>query len=344
MNRTIRVIGETETKAIEHLEELGKAKLIETYKIYNPTEPIYNAIFLAPMDKNSNDKLGLFVADAKYIILNEDLIEGNVDQNDIDNIFLHEMAHALDYALNGQLSGHSPLFRTYCTLLGVPKEFSKSKVHLAIDKSKRYISKLEKLKAMQSSPFENEAMIAISKAQKMMIEGNISKRKHEKIYLVDLFECKRMQFQSIKLVSLIKSITGVFAITISEENKKIERVYGEFEQVELSLYLYDYFALAIEQKIKELRKEGKHIDRRSFTIGLIEELEEKIKPEINSTSLQITKMETANKDKAIRLAIKSRIKSKNYSIKITKTQSMDEGSKFGKILDIPQKIKKRCLN
>ena len=86
---------------------------------------------------------------------------------------LHELAHALDYALHGFLSGHSPSFRECCRMLGLDPGFEKSRVRLSAAERNGRKDRIRKLLALSSSPFENEASEAIRKAKALMAKEGI---------------------------------------------------------------------------------------------------------------------------------------------------------------------------
>lgn len=340
---TIRVCGDKETEYTEHLKNLYLRKIAEIAPKLNLKKDICKAIFFVPMIKGKSEALGQFVWEGEYILLSEKLLDANVSDRDIENVFLHEMAHALDHSINGFTSGHSPLFREYCSILGVDKDFSKSKVKLSIDKKERYSAKLEKIIAMQSSPFENEAMIAIAKAQQLMLDEKLlDNSNNEKIYMIDLVEGIRLSFATTRIAYFVGDITGVYVINISNGKSKIIRAYGSLDEVEFAIYLYKYMTSAIDREIKKLRKKNLSINKNIFTFGMLDELGKKLNTISSDNSNQLMVIKEENKEKAIKLSLKAKVTtSKRKTNTQYSAESMKRGCEFGKTLKVPQKIEKK---
>lgn len=116
MDQTIRVSGEKETeirvKLKEVEEDLKKTALLK----WNIKAPLYDRIFFVVF--REKDRLGEFNTREHVILLSEDLIYQ--DFSVLKNVFLHEAAHAIDYALNGlREAGHTPRFREYCAAIEI---------------------------------------------------------------------------------------------------------------------------------------------------------------------------------------------------------------------------------
>ena len=131
MDQTIRVNGEKEIDVRARLFVVENELKQRVKTIWSINYPLYNEIFFVVFTQK--DRLGECDTNQRIILLSEDLIYQ--DFSVLKNVFLHETAHALDYALNGYSdSVHSPSFREYCSILGVEDGFDKAKVKNKLEK------------------------------------------------------------------------------------------------------------------------------------------------------------------------------------------------------------------
>ena len=342
MNRTIRVTSDNENKIRENLLQIGKEKESEVKAKFHLPCQLFSEVFFATL---SNEKLGTFFKDGKYIVLNESLINSNIDKKAIENIFLHEVAHALDYAINNELSGHSAKFRDYCDMLGVEKGFDKAQIKKKLIDQEKNEQRITKLMALSTSPFENEAMIALSKAQKLMLEmKDVQKEEdEEKIYISDLYEGKKIALYVSKICSFVSKATGVFIVKCKQDDSSVIRCYGNLPEVEFALYLFDYILDSINKEVKKLRKEGFSITKDGFVVGAIPEMENKLWSLDSNTRALIVATEKENAEKANRLVFKNKLRTIKYGSRNLSKQSYDLGSSFAKKLEIPKKINQRKI-
>lgn len=339
MNRNIWVTSDKENairKDLALLESEKERTIQREYRVYSP---LANGIFFAPI---SDDKLGAFYPDSKYIILNEELLDNSIPAT-IRNVFIHELAHGMDYLLNGQLSGHSTRFREYCSFLGIEEGFDKAKVRANITKERKIESRIEKLIALSSSPFENEALAALKKAQELMVESNKKYSGEERLYISELYESKRVPFYVTKLCSFVSMVSGVFIVKCKTEYASVLRAYGDFEQVEFSLYLFDYLSNAVDKEASNLRRGGKRITKDSFVMGAIPEMERKLSLSAKEASTALLIIQDKNKQKAKRLVFGKGLRTICYNPRSISKESYDLGGDFARTLDIPAGIKQRKL-
>ncbi|MBQ0070308.1 MAG: DUF2786 domain-containing protein, partial [Spirochaetales bacterium] len=317
------------------------------YQTYGCRATLYDAFFFAPPLQKTN--LGRFESEGRLIILSEELLEEPFPV--VQNIFLHELAHALDYALHGSCSGHSPLFREYCAVLGVEEGFEKAKVKNALRSQKDLSRKVEKLLALTSSPFENEALEALSKAQKLIAKGALeekeeNRKKDERIYTVDLYEAGRTPLYCVWLMSFTGSATGCFLVKCQGElGGKVTRAYGTLEQVEAALYLFDYLTSSLEDEIKRLKKEGHAITKDSFVMGAVPEMRKKLEGMDRESSTALVVLQNDNAKKAKKLVFSGQhLRSTRSTGHVGSTESYRLGAKFGQNLDISRHKDTKKLN
>ena len=254
MDQTIRVTGEKESEVRIKLELVEKELKDRIRKVWNISDPIYQEIFFVVF--TMKDRLGEFDAEQGLILLSEDLIYQ--DFSLLKNVFLHEAAHAIDFALNGYGGGaHTPKFREYCALIGVEDGFDKARIKHKLDEDVKIKERMAKLMAMSSSPFENEAMIALSKARKLLLENSEALKeqndKEDKIYDVNLYEAGRLPYYLNRLAQFVGKATGVFIVKVLGTDKGTAiRAYGALEEVEAALYLFGDLLSALDEETKKL--------------------------------------------------------------------------------------------
>ena len=255
-------------------------------------------------------------------------------------MFLHEAAHAIDFALNGYGGGaHTPKFREYCALIGVEDGFDKARIKHKLDEDVKIKERMAKLMAMSSSPFENEAMIALSKARKLLLENSEALKeqndKEDKIYDVNLYEAGRLPYYLNRLAQFVGKATGVFIVKVLGTDKGTAlRAYGALEEVEAALYLFGDLLSALDEEIKKLKKEGYKITKDSFVIGACPEMEKKLRMADTSSDNALVSLQNENKEKAKRLCFSGYSFRRTYSNKSLDPTSMSLGQKFGEAMDI----------
>lgn len=338
MDRIIKVIGEKEEKARKLLLPIENEVRKRARISYGIQMPLYNGIFFVHM-KNER-KLGSFLLQERIIILSEELLDSPLST--LKNVFIHECAHALDYALNGVTSGHSPYFKELCSFLGIEEGFEKAKIEASLLNKEKKKEKLEKLLAMTSSSFENEAMIALNKARKLIEEDGILAKENEsdKIYMVDVYAKKRISAYIAYISLIISDNIGVFFVKEHTNSEIVLRAYGSVDQCESTLYLFDYLLSSLEKEIKKQKKEGKTITKDSFMIGAYRALKEKSKVE---TTALVKSIKNETEKRARRIAFNDTHLRKSQSKVHLDKSSYDSGSSFGKTLNL-NKQKRKLLN
>ena len=301
---------------------------------------LFEDIIIAP---SKDGVLGLFSADDRIIIINESVMA--LAEKDRDNILLHELAHALDKAINGSCSGHSPQFRSYALFLGIEQGFEKARIKTALAQKEKNESRIAKLLQLSSSPFENEAIEALKKAQKLMAENHSDgSRCEKKLYYVPLYESGRTPYYISRILSFISDITGVFIVRSSSEGKVVSTGYGKLEEVELAIYLFDSLSSQLDKEARKARREGRTFTKDSFIIGAIPEMEKKISENQEGTksALMVIRDENIRLSKEL-VFRKTSLRTVRHSAHILDKNCMKSGSEFGKAVDLPIEIRQRLL-
>ena len=338
MDRNIKVIGEKEERVRALLKQTEKDVKNRAFTYYGITKPLYRHLFFAHMEKDGT--LGSYIDRDEIIVLSEKLLDYPIST--VRNVLIHECAHAVDCIYNGVSTGHSPFFREAAENLGIEKGFEKAKVKVEISEKIKAREKLDKLMAMTSSSFENEAFIALTKARELIekaaLEDDGKEDKEEKIYRVDVYEKKRICSYVSYISFIVSDSTGTFFVKNHTGEAVVLTAYGSLEQCESSLYLFDYLMSALDDEIARLRKQGKSVSRDSFMIGAYDAIRKKTQS-VDTSLVKSIKQET--EQKARRLAFKdSNLTTSHNSVRVDKA-SFDSGSSFGRDLDLSGNMQKR---
>ena len=335
MERTITV----RSSALDRWARKLRALEMEKEKELGIQDPLVSAILISPaLDQN---RLGYFRYTSRLIVISEELVESG-REDDIINVFLHELSHALDYRLFGALE-HGATFHTCCRMLGVEEGFDKSTIRLSVKKGNAKREKIRKLMALSASPFENESAIAIQKAKEMMAEGGAGLYDDERIYTAALYSAGRFSYGIKMLLNYIEKTSGVFLITSNEGGTKKALVYGSLEEVEFSIYLFDYLESSVKAEIQALRSKGDKVSRDNFIMGMIEALSSKT--EGSSADKAIIAIQSKNMDAAKRIVYpESRFSRRvSHSYISFDKDSYGHGKGFGDNLSVPASIGRKAL-
>jgi len=210
-------------------------------------------------------------------------------------VLKHEMAHQLCSELFGSREkGHGGDFQKGCDLLGVEAPFRRAKSSLPeLQKElakgdrlsvvgRKFIDKVEKLLALAQSPNENEATLAMQKANELIEKYNLSffaagekrefgyaiiNRKRKQIESYQRHICRILQdffFVRVIMSSLYDPITDQYHKTIE--------LLGAKENVAIGEYCYFF----LENKLVSLWRYNRHkfkgnarTERNSYFLGLL---------------------------------------------------------------------------
>ena len=341
MDRTIRVRSSRLDRTAAELEALGREKESELEAAGAIHGPLFRGICIAPALEEG--RLGYFSPSDQSIVISEDAVTSCSGET-VRNIFLHELAHAMDWNISRSISGHSVLFRQYCRMLGMDPGFEKSRIRTGISADRSRKEKIRKLLALSSSPFENEAAEAIRKAKMLMAEAGLedAEEADNRICMVPLYEGRRFPFSIRQLLSFISSSTGVYVVVSWNGESKQAIAYGSLEETEAAIYLYDYLVSATEREIRKLRAGGEKVSKDSFLRGVISELSGKTAETSSDNAL------VAIRDENMRLTHEivfpdTRISHRTLRSRGGDAASFSRGRGFGGKLDIPSGIGRKKI-
>ena len=215
-----------------------------------------NKLYFASLDK----ALGLYSPSDDVIYLNNKLLDYNQAEY-LVQVALHEVAHQIDYKLNGKLA-HQASFKDICQRLGVSSDFSKTKVDLS--QGDKIINKIKKLEALSNSEFSAESEAALMKVADLVKKYGISQDGQSST----LASCELYTYNVnaptyiVYLISMVALIVNFYVVKTDSltAGKRAFTVYADDEQtLEIVCYIFDQLYVKIESSFKEKKKENKEL-------------------------------------------------------------------------------------
>ena len=290
----IKAYSKEKIETIKRLKELAKEKGV--YSL--------NDIYFSPLKEN---QLGLYDTDNNVIVLDDDLIYAKEDE--IKNIFLHELAHYIQYRYENT-GDHGKTFHEICSGLGVATEYAKAKVKLSDKHNKA--QKIQKLLALSSSPEAPEAQAALKKAQQLMAETSVDSLDEDIIYEATIYQGKTIPTIIRQITAAAKTISGGFAFIARTPTEATLSIYGTYEMVETFTYLYDYLEYQLERDYENYLSttflNGTITQKINYYIGACNSIIKRYSPS------------EANKDSRALVAINSQVKDKTAEILFPNTR------------------------
>lgn len=210
-------------------------------------------------------------------------------------VLKHEMAHQLCAELfDSREKGHGPDFQRACRILGVEPEFCRAQSSLPelqkelkrgsglSEVGRRFISKVEKLFALAGSPNENEATLAMQKANELIEKYNLSfleaGEKRDFGYTVINRKRKRIESYQRHICRILQDFFFVRVVMSSmydpmtDQSHKIIELLGTRENVTIGEYCYFF----LENKLVSLWSHNRHkfkgnsrTEKNSYFLGLL---------------------------------------------------------------------------
>ena len=333
MNRVISVYsGKSNQLRIKIKEKLIKS--LENSQ-YNYIKNIPNVLFCGIKDSI----LGQYDVENNLILLNSKLI--NYGFEIIFNVALHELAHYI--TINHVSSPHDELFKEVCTNLGAKDGFENAKIN--ITKQEKLIDKISKLQALAASPFTEEGMSALLKISELTAKYNINESCDEdEIYMVKLYEAKKISTKQNLLARIVKELTGVVIIKDHMEGNIKLLAFGSFEELQVADYLYDILYYKIEKEIEKLKKSNPNHYKgvsvaNGFYLGVLNSI--KLKQKQQKDGAEISKALVLrwedNNLKATKLYYSQYKNVRSYKVKSNakfNSSSYNQGNEYGSNLEI----------
>lgn len=268
---------------INELKELSRELILNHYPNLIHEKKI--AIFFSTDVKN----LGKYTHSNRPVItLSEELIDE--DFSVLKDVFKHELAHFITSHLYPGVKDHGIEFRMVCSKIGTgPKAKEKIKnLRERVSKTKtekdKVVEKVKKLLKLGESSNQNEAELALSRANALINEHNISfdiNDKSKVLYSESLYTTSRMSTKYKVICQILESF-NVFACTNSyyvnvggklKKERSLE-ISGDKNNVEVASYAFDFLDKEMDKLWKRAKKEngldgrnGKNSFYRGFAKG-----------------------------------------------------------------------------
>ncbi|MBF0528263.1 MAG: DUF2786 domain-containing protein [Deltaproteobacteria bacterium] len=221
-------------------------------------------------------------------------------------VLKHEMAHQL---ATEQLDGdhrHGPSFERACRMLGVPEKFRGAQGDLPRtltdpkapdlrDDVRRLMDKVQKLLALAQSSNENEAAIAMAKANEIIARYNLDKLERSDsqryTHLIINTNTKRLENYQRHLTAILVDYYFVDVVLSHQYDAKrtdkyrtIE-LFGASENVLMAEYVYNFLLNQLEilwrsRQMTDYSATGR--DKRSYWLGVLRGFHEKLKRQESS--------------------------------------------------------------
>jgi len=216
------------------------------------------------------------------------------------NVFRHEMAHQIVTDIFGAADAHGPLFEKACRMIGVPREFRGAGGDVArtignlndegIDSGNmKMLDKVRKLLSLARSGNENEAFLAMKKANELIEKYNIDRIQQDRAarfaYAIIRHKKKRVENYQRRICLILQEhffVNVVYAHLFDAldcETYKTIELLGTVENVRMAEYVY-YFLLnqtEVLWKAHQRKRAGRAGgNKRSYRLGVIRGFHEKL--------------------------------------------------------------------
>ena len=257
---------------------------------------------------NSRTEWGTWNADFRSLKLSVHLIREQ-PWDIVLHVFKHEVAHQIVTDIFHSADGHGELFRKACEMIGVPDEFRGARGDLrrpiadfrkqAIESDGcRMLEKVRKLLSLAQSENENEAFLAMRKANELIEKYNIDRVEQDRasgcVYAIINHKKKRVENYQRRICSILKGhffvdvvYADLFDAGDCQVYKTIE-LLGTGENVAIAEYVYYFLMNQMEILWKvHLHTNGNGVSRnkRSYRLGLLRGLHDKLDREARERKL-----------------------------------------------------------
>ncbi|MFO8090481.1 MAG: DUF2786 domain-containing protein [Desulfatiglandaceae bacterium] len=210
------------------------------------------------------------------------------------NVFKHEMAHQIVTDRFGVVDAHGPVFQQACAMIGVPGPFRKSSgdtseiieeidARAAMQENNRMLEKVRKLLSLARSANENEALLAMQKANQLIEKYNIERieenRKEGFVYAIINHKRKRIENYQRRICLILQEhffVDVVYANLydpIARETHRTIELLGTSENVRIAEYVYHFLMNQMEILWKSHRRRKTTTlpkNKRSYRLGVLE--------------------------------------------------------------------------
>jgi len=209
------------------------------------------------------------------------------------NVFKHEMAHQIVTDRFGVDDAHGPFFQQACAMIGVPGPFRKGSGDTPVIteeiksdgislENTRILEKVRKLLSLAGSPNENEALLAMQKANELIEKYNIERIEQNRetgfIYSIINHKRKRIENYQRRICLILQEHFFVDVVysnlydPIARETHRTIELLGTAENVRITEYVYHFLMNQMELlwKSHQRKKTTFLKNKRSYRLGVLE--------------------------------------------------------------------------
>jgi hypothetical protein len=216
------------------------------------------------------------------------------------NVFKHEMAHQIVRDIFGADDGHGRLFEQACNMIGVSETFRgargdepRKRVDFRDEKidseNMRMLDKVRKLLSLARSGNQNEAFLAMQKANELIEKYNIDRIEQDRaakmIYAIIHHKKRRIENYQRRICLILKDhffvdvvYSSLYDAMTSQTYRTIE-LLGTIENVRIAEYVYYFLMNQMEllwKTYQSKRSAPASRNKRSYRLGVIRGFHEKL--------------------------------------------------------------------
>jgi hypothetical protein len=216
------------------------------------------------------------------------------------NVFKHEMAHQIVTDIFGAADGHGPLFEQACNMIGVPGAFQgargdepRKRVDFRDEEidseNMRMLDKVRKLLSLARSGNENEAFLAMHKANELIEKYNIDRIEKDKaakfVYAIIHHKKKRIENYQRRICLILREhffvdvvYSSLYDPTACQTYRTIE-LLGTVENVRIAEYVYYFLMNQMEILWKAHQRKAPapaFRNKRSYRLGVLKGFHDKL--------------------------------------------------------------------
>lgn len=284
----------------------------------------YNLELAAPIFEISKSQktMGAWLPESRTIKISASLITGYSWTVTL-NVLKHEIAHQVcSEIFNSRETAHGAAFQHACEMLGVPEGYRRAggdlpeQVELLAGGTKlsargrKFIAKVEKLLALARSSNENEAALAMQKANELIERYNLRQLADDEqgnyTYVIINHHKKRIESYQRRISLILRDFFHVKVVSsflyepLSDHTHKTIELLGTSENVAIAEYCY-YF---LEDRLAVLWRRNRHryggktrTEKNSYYLGLLKGFYEKLRQQAENSQAAV-EVGLARKDKA----------------------------------------------
>lgn len=310
----------------------------------------YNIKIIPPVFEisKSEKQLGSWHADTRMIRISSFLIINHSWTVTI-NVLKHEIAHQIcSEIFNSNEVAHGEAFNKACVFLGLPEEYQRpssdlpENIDLAINgtqptsQGRRFINKVEKLLALAKSSNENEAALAMQKANELIEKYNIMQLDADQdvsyTYVIINKKKKRIESYQRQICAILRDFFYVKIVTsylydpLSNQTHKTIEILGSNENVAIAEYCYHF----LENQLSALWSQNKHryngntrTEKNSYYMGLLKGFYDKLHKQ----------KEKSQKESRIKASSSSQQQNNIYSLIVAQDERLNDyvGMRFPRL-------------